>query len=374
MSSSYIKAICVRPSVKEVAQVEHPAPRIVADEEVRIRTLDVGICGTDREICSFVYGAPPAGDDYLVIGHESLGEVVEVGANVRRLKAGDLVVASVRRPCAHDHCRPCNEGLQDYCATGEFVERGINQVHGFMTEGFIETERCLHPVPDSLRDVAVLTEPLTIAEKGVEEAFLLQSRLPWACDDPQRPRGTGLRAVVLGAGPIGLLGAMKLLLEGFETTVYSRSPAPNPKAEIVAAIGARYVSNQQVSPAELSEQTGNIDLIYEAVGVPSVVFDLMPQLGMNGIYVFTGIPEPQTAIPVQANQLMRDVVLKNQIIAGTVNADPLAFRNAIADLEAFEARWPGVLGRIITKRHRMAAYRELLLGPAQGIKNVVSFD
>lgn len=336
--------------------------------------MDVGICGTDREICAFVYGQPPAGDDYLVIGHESLGQVVEVGSGVNTLKPGDLVVASVRRPCPHDTCRPCQGGLQDYCATGEFVERGINQVHGFMTEAFVEAESCLHPVPPELRDVGVLTEPLTIAEKGIEEAFLLQSRLPWACEDPARPRGHGLRAVVLGAGPIGILGAMKLIHEGFETTVYSRSPAPNPKAEIVASIGARYVSNLEVSPTELAQQTGNIDLIYEAVGVPSVVFDLMPQLGMNGIYVFTGIPEPQAAIPIQANQLMRDVVLKNQIIAGTVNADPLAFQNAIRDLGAFQRRWPDALARIITKRHRMDAYRELLLGPAQGIKNVVSFD
>jgi threonine dehydrogenase-like Zn-dependent dehydrogenase len=374
MSSSYIKAICVRPSLREVAQVEHPAPRIARDDQVRIRTLEVGVCGTDREICTFVYGAPPFGDDYLVIGHESLGEVVEVGSDVKSLKAGELVVASVRRPCPHDHCRPCRDGLQDYCATGDFVERGINQVHGFMTEAFVESEHCLHAVPFDLREVAVLTEPLTIAEKGVEQAFLLQSRLPWASAEPGRPRGEGLRAVVLGAGPIGLLGAMKLVHEGFETTVYSRSPAPNPKADIARAIGARYVSTREVTPAQLAEETGNIDLIYEAVGVPSVVFELLPHLGLNGVYVFTGIPEPQAAIPVQAGQLMRDVVLKNQIVAGTVNADPRAFRDAIRDLGEFKRRWPDALAGLITKRHRIDAYRELLLGPAQGIKNVVSFD
>ena len=167
---------------------------------------------------------------------------------------------------------------------------------------------------------------------------------------------------------------MKLVHEGFETTVYSRSPAPNPKADIARAIGARYVSTREVTPAQLAEETGNIDLIYEAVGVPSVVFELLPHLGLNGVYVFTGIPEPQAAIPVQAGQLMRDVVLKNQIVAGTVNADPRAFRDAIRDLGEFKRRWPDALAGLITKRHRMDAYRELLLGPAQGIKNVVSFD
>ena len=368
-----MKAVGVRPAVREVAQLQIPTPVLERDDQVKIRTIDVGICGTDREICTFVYGQPPAGHDYLVLGHECLGEVLEVGSDVQRLRVGDLVIPSVRRPCPDMHCRPCRGGLQDYCSSGDFVERGINQVHGFLTEAFVESEDYLFGVDPEIRDIAVLTEPLTIAEKGIEEAFHLQKRLPWACGEEGRPRGHGLRAVVLGAGPIGILGAMKLLHEGFETYVYTRSPAPNPKADIVEAIGAQYISKREVSPAELAQRVGNIDLIYEGVGATGVTFDVLPHLGLNGVVVFTGIPAPQDAIPVQADQLMRDVVLKNQIVVGTVNADPTAIENAIRDLRAFKQRWGDVVSDVITTRHRIEAYRDVLMGKAQGIKNVISF-
>jgi threonine dehydrogenase-like Zn-dependent dehydrogenase len=371
--STTMKAVGVRPSAREVAQLEVPVPVLASDDQVKIRTIDVGICGTDREICTFVYGQPPAGHDYLVLGHECLGEVIEVGVGVQGLRPGDLVIPSVRRPCPAAHCRPCRGGLQDFCSSGDFTERGINQVHGFLTEAFVESEKYLFAVDPGVRDVAVLTEPLTIAEKGIEQAFHLQKRLPWACEDEGKPRGHGLRAVVLGAGPIGILGAMKLLHEGFETYVYTRSPAPNPKADIVRAIGAQYISNQEVSPAELAQSIGNIDLIYEAVGATGVAFDVIRHLGLNGVIVFTGIPAPEQALPVQADQLMRDIVLKNQIVAGTVNADPEAIANAIRDLGAFKRRWGNSVRDVITTRHSIDAYRDVLLGRAQGIKNVISF-
>src|SRR5438045_2067173 len=129
MKNTKMRAVGVVPSRREVALLEHDHPEISNPRQVKVRVLDVGICGTDREICTFVYGAPPAGSNYLVLGHESLGQVVEVGKKVKGLKKGDLVVPSVRRPCKNDHCRPCRDDRQDFCATGEFVERGINQVH-----------------------------------------------------------------------------------------------------------------------------------------------------------------------------------------------------------------------------------------------------
>ena len=144
-----------------MALIEHPAPVVSAPTDVKIRILDVGICGTDREICGFDYGTPPAGCDHLVIGHEALGEVVEVGVAVTRLKPGALVVPMVRRPCDHGDCLACREGRQDFCYTGDFTERGINGRHGFMTELVVDDERYMNVVPQELRDVAVLVEPLT---------------------------------------------------------------------------------------------------------------------------------------------------------------------------------------------------------------------
>jgi threonine dehydrogenase-like Zn-dependent dehydrogenase len=369
-----MKAVAVTPDRKEVGIVEHVSPTIGDDDQVVIKSLDVGICGTDREICTFVYGAPPAGSEFLVLGHESMGEVVEVGSNVRGLKPGDLVVPSVRRPCPHEECVPCRKGLQDFCSTGDFVERGINQVHGFMTESYVEHEKYLTYVPPELREVAVLVEPLTIAEKGLAQAWTVQKRLPWVLHEENgRPTGKGLRAVVLGAGPIGILGAMKLKAEGFETYVYSRSKAPNPKAEIVEAIGVKYISSLEHSVEDLAEMVGTIDAVYEGIGVSSVAFDVLRVLGLNGIYIFTGIPAPKEPIPVEADLIMRNIVLKNQAVIGTVNADKAAFEAAIRDLGVFMDRWPDALKAIITKRYPIDACRGLLLDRATGIKNVISF-
>jgi glucose 1-dehydrogenase len=364
--SKGMKAVGVFPGKRAVDIISHAPPHVHKPTQVRIRTLDVGICGTDREICSFAYGTPPQGSDYLVLGHEALGEVVEVGPGVKQFKVGDLVVPSVRRPCHDPACAPCRADRQDFCSTGNFTERGIKMTHGYMTESFVEEEKFLTPVPHELRDVAILVEPLTVAEKAIDQVWKVQDRLPWGTT------GEGKTAVVLGAGPVGILGAMALLVRGFRTFVYSRSAAPNPKSELLNSIGARYVSSETVPLEKFAVETGPVDLVYEAVGVASVSFELLKILGLNGAFVFTGIPAHRPAIPVEADSLMRDMVLKNQVLIGTVNADAAAFTSAIRDLGIFKQRWPDALRAVITGRYPIDAYRELLLGKNKGIKNVIS--
>ncbi|MEW6302911.1 MAG: glucose 1-dehydrogenase [Verrucomicrobiota bacterium] len=373
MKSSAMRAVGVVPSKREVRMLDHRVPHVTKPNEVKVRSIEVGICGTDREICTFVYGSPPQGYEYLVLGHESLGEVVEVGENVKSLKQGDLVVPSVRRPCPHDHCRPCRNDQQDYCNTGDFVERGIKMVHGFMTEYYVDEEKYLNRVPPMLSEVAVLTEPLTIAEKGLAQVWQVQGRLPWACTEHGKPPGHGLNAVVLGAGPIGILGTMAMLARGFKTYVYSRSKAPNPKAELVESLGAQYISSLEVSPEELAKRVGNIDLVYEAVGGSEVAFDVIRVLGVNGVFVFTGIPAPGKVIDIHGDLTMRNIVLMNQAIIGTVNADRAAFQNAISDLGVFLKRWPDQIKSVITGRYTPDDYHELLVGKNTGIKNVIRF-
>jgi threonine dehydrogenase-like Zn-dependent dehydrogenase len=360
-----MKAVAVFPATREVALVEQAPPSLARPTDVRLRMLDVGVCGTDREICAFQYGTPPDGCDHLVIGHESLGEVVEVGPAVGRVRPGDLVVTMVRRPCDHAHCAACRAGRQDFCFTGDFTERGIGKRHGFMTELVVDEERWMHVVPRALRDVAILVEPLTIAEKALIQVDEVQDRLPWA----GRPR----RALVVGAGPVGLLGAMALIERGFDTTVYSRERAPHPKADVVEAIGARYVSAADTTLAQLAEIIGHIDLIYEATGASSVAFETMKLLGTNGVFVFTGVPGRKAPIEVDTDTIMRNLVLKNQIVFGTVNAGPDAFEAAIRDVGRFAERWPAAVRALITGRWPIEAYRDLLLGPATGIKNVLTF-
>lgn len=369
-----MKAVAVTPSKKEVGIVEHPVPKIECDDQVKVRTVDVGICGTDREICTFVYGDPPPGCDHLVLGHEAMGQVVEVGPGVKNLKVGDYVVPSVRRPCNDPSCIPCSKGLQDFCSTARYIERGIKECHGFMTESFVERERYLTYIPDELRHVAVLMEPLTIAEKGIKQAFAVQSRLPWVHEYRDgEPTGKGLNAVVLGAGPIGILGAMKLKALGFDTYVYSRSKAPNPKADIVESIGVKYISSLESSPDDLRNIVGSIDLVYEAIGVSQVAFEVLMELGLNGVFVFTGIPAPGRHIEIDGDNLMRNIVLQNQAIVGTVNADEASFKSAIKSLGYFVEHWPEPINAVITKHYPIMACRELLLDKATGIKNVISF-
>ena len=369
-----MRAISVFPSEKALRISDEPEPQLTSETQARLRVLDVGVCGTDREICAFEYGTPPPGSDHLVIGHESFMEVIEVGASATRVKPGDLVIPMVRRPCPHAHCTACRAGRQDFCFTGDFRERGIKEAHGFMTEQIVEEEQYLNVVPRTLRDLGVLVEPLTIAEKALIQLWDIQERLPWGC--PHKPglaTGHCRRALVLGAGPVGLLGAMALRAHDFETIVYAREQAPSAKADLAERIGATYVSSQDVAPDQIAKRFGAIDVVYEAAGASRLAFDTMQAMGANSVFVFTGVPGRKAPISVDTDKWMRDLVLKNQLVFGTVNAGRDAFEAAIRDVARFRELWPDAVTRLITGRFPIEAHRELLLGKATGIKNVIQF-
>ncbi len=370
-----MKAIAVTPSKKQLGIIDQAEPEISSPTQVKLRMLEAGVCGTDKEICAFQYGTPPPGSEQLVIGHESLGEVIEVGPRVTRVKIGDLVVPMVRRPCPHDYCVACRSDRQDFCFTGDFTERGIKQQHGFMTQFVVDDEKYMNPVPKALRDVAVLVEPLTIAEKALTQVWQVQQRLPWACptalDQAQTYRH---RAVVLGAGPVGLLGAMALVNNDFETYVYAREPIPNPRATLLESIGAKYISAESESVQELTRRVGNIDLVYEATGASALSFDVIEHLGTNGIFVFTGVPGRKAPVEVDTDLVMRNLVLKNQVVFGTVNAGRGSFEASIRDIRAFLRRWPEAVKSLISGRYEMEQYSDLLLGRSSGIKNVIKLN
>jgi glucose 1-dehydrogenase len=368
-----MKAVAVIPKNREIRLIEQKAPQVSSPTEVQLRILEVGICGTDKEISAFEYGTPPPGSDYLIIGHESLGEVVGIGSAVSRVKLGELVVPMVRRPCAHGNCVACRAGRQDFCYTGDFRERGIKQAQGFMTELVVDDEEYMNVVPRELRDVAVLVEPLTIAEKALSQVWQVQQRLPWACPvKPGKEPEYCHRAVVLGAGPVGLLGAMTLVVAGFQTYVYSREPGSSHRASITDSVGATYVSPETASIERLPERVGNIDLVYEASGASRVSFELMEVLGTNSVFVFTGVPGRKAPVAVDTDLIMRNMVLKNQVLFGTVNAGRNAYESAIRDLGIFMQRWPQAVRSLITGRFPIEEHRDLLLGKRGGIKNVIT--
>ncbi|MFO0691593.1 MAG: glucose 1-dehydrogenase [Myxococcota bacterium] len=369
-----MRAIAVFPSDKTIQLIQAPEPRIERPTDVLLRVLEVGVCGTDREICAFDYGTPPAGSDHLILGHESFMQVVEVGPAVTRVAVGDYVVPTVRRPCPHAHCTACRADRQDFCFTGDFVERGIKSAHGYMTERIVEDEQYLNRVPAELRELGVLVEPLTIAEKALIQLWDIQKRLPWGCPhEPGQRQAHCRRALVLGAGPVGLLGAMALRAAGFETIVYARDRAPNRKAGLCDAIDATYVSSQDVAPEDLGRRFGTIDVVYEAAGASKLAFDTMQAMGSNSVFVFTGVPGRKAPITLDSDRWMRDLVLKNQLVFGTVNAGRDAFEAAIRDVDYFRRTWPDAIGRLVTGRFRPEEHRELLLGKASGIKSVIRF-
>jgi threonine dehydrogenase-like Zn-dependent dehydrogenase len=356
-----MRAMAVFPRQKDVRIIEVPLPRRTGDRDVLVRVREVGICGTDREISDFHYGEPPSGSERLVLGHEALGEVVEVGPAVRTLAPGDLVAMTVRRPCQERTCVACRAGRQDFCITNQFRERGIKEADGFMTELVVEDERYLVPVPKALADVGVLIEPLTIAAKAAVDLEAILRRYPW---EP-----IGLRALVLGAGPIGLLAAMMLVARDIETFVYSLEPADSDRAKLVRSFGADYLSARDRQLSEL----GTVDIIFEAVGTAKVAFAALEALAPNGIFIFSGIPAGGRTVELDLDGIMRSIVLKNQVLFGTVNASRAAFEASVRKLEQFMTLFPDAVRALITKRVPLDEAPSLVR-QAGGIKQVVQLS
>jgi len=361
-----VKALAVRPSQRTIGLIDHPEPGLATPSTVLMKVLRVGVCGTDREICAFDYGTPPAGSDYLVLGHESLAEVVSAGPQAGAFAPGQLVVTMVRRPCDDPACDGCRAGRQDFCRTGGYTERGIKGAHGFMAERIADEARWLVPVPAALRDVGVLVEPLTIAEKALLEVRRMLDRMPWRSGDL-----AGLRALVLGGGPVGLLGALALRAAGCDVSLVSKQPADDVRANMLATIGGTYVSSATDSITTVMGRLGRVDLVYEAVGAAAPAFEALAALGPNAMFVFTGVPGRRGAPDVDGGAIMRSVVLNNQVVLGTVNAGRDAYEAAVADLGRFVERWPEVARGLVTNRVALADAPGALTTPPAGIKTVV---
>jgi threonine dehydrogenase-like Zn-dependent dehydrogenase len=348
-----MKAIAVTPGAARSARlIDVPTP-LPDSGLVRVKTLRVGICGTDLEIDRAEYGQAPKGEDYLILCHENFGQVESVGAGVGEFVPGDYVVAMVRRP---DDCNYCRSGEQDMCITGNYTERGIKGRHGFLSEYFVEVPRYLIHIPAALREVAVLLEPITVVEKGVRHTWSAQSRMKnW---QPQR-------ALILGAGPIGLLAAMVTRLKGLETFVYSRDPSPV-LTERLAAIGATYIPKLDEKGevvnhiAHLSETYGAFDFLLEATGSEQVALAAMRIIGTNGALCLTSITGSEASMEICAACLNIELVLGNRLVFGSVNANRLDFEQGVRDLAAGQQKWPDWLESLITRRVPITSFRDAL--------------
>jgi threonine dehydrogenase-like Zn-dependent dehydrogenase len=349
-----MKAIAVTPGKPDSIHLEEiPRPSLddIPDGKgVLVEVLRVGVDGTDKEINDAEYGAAPPGDDFLVIGHENFGRVVEVGPNVPdTIRPGGYVVASVRRPGSSIYGKI---GLQDFTTDDTYYERGINLLHGYLTEYYVEDADYVFPLPETLREVGVLLEPTTVAEKGVNHAYEIQRRLKvW------QPR----KALVLGSGTIGLLMAMAVRLRGLELTVASLPKPPYRNSELIEELGGVYYSTQDTDLAHISKDRGPFDLIMDATGFSPIIWEAAEVLGKNGVLVLSSITGGDRRAEISSDKINQSFVLGNKVMVGTVNASPNDFRTGVDDLIKAQAIYPGWLEQLLTTPiHGLENYEEMI--------------
>ena len=318
---------------------------------VLVEAIAVGVCGTDVEIVEGKYGWAPPGEPRLVLGHESLGRVIDPGPN-RSLKQGDLVVGIVRRPDPVP-CPNCAVGEWDMCTNGQYTERGIKEIHGFMSEHWRSEPEYLIKVDPSLGILGVLLEPMTVITKALEQVYLAGMRAFW------EPR----TALVTGAGPIGLLAALRLSVRDLQVHVLDRAET-GPKADLVRALGGTYHSG---SVLDLDFEP---DIIVECTGVGAVIADSLQKIGAGGIICLTGIGAGGLAERSTAD-IAAGAVLKNNVIVGSVNANKRHWYKAGQNLARSDREW---LSRVITRREKPEDFQKALERQPDDVKVIIQFS
>jgi glucose 1-dehydrogenase len=337
------------------AVAELPDPRPAAGE-LLLRTLEIGVCGTDREISAGDFGVAPEGRERLVLGHELLGVVQSDGHGFAR---GDLVAATVRRSCGH--CEACAEGAPDSCFSGDYAERGITRLDGFASELAVERAEHLVPVPSSLGRLGVLAEPASVCARAIRHARAVGERQPWRTE----------RALVIGTGAIGMLSTYFLRLDGFEVWIAGRSPGTTAKARLAEACGARYVSTAETPLADLAAESGGFDVVIEAVGDAQVMLDTLSLLRRNGVACLLGVDGRSREVGLDGPTLGVDAILQNRALLGSVNAQVRDWEDAVDRLGRAQQRWGDAIESFIGLRVAVDRFEEALA--FKGVKATLEF-
>lgn len=357
-------------------------PRITQPDQVLVKIISNGICGTDLSMIKFHSVDPVPGDNRIVMGHEGFGVVAEVGSQVKHLKPGDYVVPIVRHGCGG--CGPCFERFSDMCPDENYTERGLHKLNGFLMEYIVDTEEFLVKVPANLTQVAVLAEPMSIVEKAFTEVTKIQQRLPCICNKedthgvPEEWRFCK-KALVFGTGPIGFLAALLLRLNNLETYFIGRRGLDNYRIKLFIEIGAKYINLKELNPdreihESVKEITGPLDLIFEATAISQTTFNIIRALGKNGIAVLTGIPRESNFASIDTNLLLRQIVRFNQVIVGTVNSNRTHFEKSLADMDRINQKFGDILSRAITRRYHVDQFQEAFeRKDPDDLKTVINF-
>jgi threonine dehydrogenase-like Zn-dependent dehydrogenase len=347
-----MRALTVAPRTANSARVDEVADPPAADGAVLVRTLALGVCGTDREIVAGEYGWAPPGAKRLIIGHESLGKVQEAPAD-SGFKAGDLVVGIVRRPDPVP-CSACAVGEWDMCRNGRYTERGIKERNGYGSDSFRIEPEFLIMLPASLGQNGVLVEPASIVAKAWEHTERIGNRA----------RGFAPKTLlVTGAGPIGLLAAMIGAQRGLDVHVLDHNDR-GPKRLIVRELGGTF------HLGSLADLEFRPDIVMECTGAPSVVRDAFGSTAAGGIVCLVGVSTPGHELPLDIGQVNRTMVLDNDVVFGTVNANRQHYEDAVAALVRADQNW---LSRLITRRVPAEQWTQALIQQPGDIKVVVDF-
>ena len=309
---------------------------------VVLRPLEIGVCGTDREISEGHFGVPAEGGS-LVLGHELLGVVEQ---DSRGFSRGDLVTATVRRSCGR--CAACAAGSPDSCLTGEYSERGITRLHGFARELVAEDPNELIPIPASLGRLGVLAEPASVCARAIRHARAIGGRQAWELR----------RALVIGAGAVGMLATYLLRLDGVEVWTAALEPERGSRAQLAEAAGARYVSTAVNPLGMLRDEVGGFDLVIEAAGSAQVMAETLGLLRRSGVACVLGIDPRRQKVDIEGRVLALDMILENRVLFGSVNAQRQDWEAAVAGLDAARARWPGALAEFVGLRVPLDRFQE----------------
>ena len=334
-----MRGIAAHPRTASPRFVDLPEPRAGGDGQVLCRTLELGICGTDREILESQRPITPAGEAHLILGHECLARVEET-TDAAELEVGDLVVPLVRRATQQSSVRV------DLLAFGQYTERGIVAEHGFSVPWWVDRPEYLLRVEPELAPFAVLTEPLSVAEKGINEALLLQQ----ARAGDQTWRDPPPRVLVTGMGPIGFSAVLASRVRGWPTTLFGRDQPDSRRAQLAVDFGADYMSAEEADFELADVEAEGYDLILECTGSDEVMILAARSLASRGVMVWLGSSRRPKAVPHNLAGLMRDGVVRNHIHLGSVNAAPRDFHMALAHLEQMLAGQADLLERLITDR------------------------
>lgn len=346
-----MKALAIHPRVPDSGSlIDVPRPRRESSG-LLCEMIAVGICGTDRELLRGDYGDAPDGDEYLIIGHESLGRVIESGDP--GFQPGDLVAGIVRRPDPVP-CPSCAAGEWDMCQNGLYTERGIHKRHGYASEFFTLDASYAVKVDPALGESGVLMEPCSIVAKAWEQIERIAARSTF------RPR----KVLITGAGPVGLLAALIATQKKYDVHVLDRA-AEGPKPLLVAELGATYHSREE----ELESFPRGFDITIECTGAPALVARLVRAIAPDGILCLTGVSSGGRRIPLDVGALNREIVLENEVIFGSVNANRRHFAMAAEVLANADPTW---LRRLITRRVTLTDWPSALRTEQDDIKVVLT--